>query len=221
MRPSRDGVGERVPRRRCPPRAVLTIRSAGLAWRQHARRRSARRSRASSAGGRRGSRLGATSSSIVGTSSTPSWRARSALTYGSQATMLHAEGVRALRDEHADAAEPDDAERLAVELDALPLVTVPLARRGGRGRPAGCCAPARAAAPSCARRSRARSSCGAFTTITPRRVAASTSTLSRPIPARPTTTRSSPASSTSAVTWVALRITSAAAPRTASSSSVG
>ena len=32
--------------------------------------------------------------------------------------------------------------------------------------------------------------CGAFTTITPRRVAASTSTLSRPIPARPTTTRS-------------------------------
>ncbi len=32
--------------------------------------------------------------------------------------------------------------------------------------------------------------CGAFTTITPRRVAASTSTLSRPMPARPTTTRS-------------------------------
>ena len=32
--------------------------------------------------------------------------------------------------------------------------------------------------------------CGAFTTMTPRRVAASTSTLSRPIPARPTTTRS-------------------------------
>ncbi len=42
--------------------------------------------------------------------------------------------------------------------------------------------------------------CGAFTTITPRRVAASTSTLSRPMPARPTTTRSAPASSTSAVT---------------------
>ena len=32
--------------------------------------------------------------------------------------------------------------------------------------------------------------CGAFTTITPRRVAASTSTLSRPIPARATTLRS-------------------------------
>ena len=55
--------------------------------------------------------------------------------------------------------------------------------------------------------------CGAFTTMTPRRVAASTSTLSRPMPARPTTTSSSAASSTSAVTWVALRITSADAPR--------
>ena len=32
--------------------------------------------------------------------------------------------------------------------------------------------------------------CGALTTITPRRVAASTSTLSRPMPARPTTSRS-------------------------------
>ena len=63
--------------------------------------------------------------------------------------------------------------------------------------------------------------CGAFTTMTPRRVAASTSTLSRPMPARPTTTSSSPASSTSAVTWVALRITSAAAPRTASSELLG
>ena len=38
--------------------------------------------------------------------------------------------------------------------------------------------------------------CGALTTITPRRVAAATSTLSSPIPARPTTTRSVPASST-------------------------
>ena len=54
--------------------------------------------------------------------------------------------------------------------------------------------------------------CGAFTTITPRFVADATSTLSRPMPARPTTTRSVPASSTSAVTCVALRITSAAAP---------
>ncbi len=34
--------------------------------------------------------------------------------------------------------------------------------------------------------------CGAFTTITPRRVASATSTLSSPMPARPTTTRSAP-----------------------------
>ena len=38
----------------------------------------------------------------------------------------HAERVRALRDEHADPPEPDDAERLAVQLDALPLRAVPL-----------------------------------------------------------------------------------------------
>ena len=63
--------------------------------------------------------------------------------------------------------------------------------------------------------------CGAFTTITPRRVAASTSTLSRPMPARPTTTRSVPASSTSAVTVVAERMMRACAPFTAVSSSSG
>ncbi len=47
---------------------------------------------------------------------------------------------------------------------------------------------------------------GALTTMTPRRVAASISTLSMPTPARPTTTRSRPASSTCAVTRVAERI---------------
>jgi hypothetical protein len=51
--------------------------------------------------------------------------------------------------------------------------------------------------------------CGALTTMTPRSVAAGTSTLSRPMPALPTTTRSVPAASTSAVTVVADRITSA------------
>src|SRR5205823_5016436 len=50
---------------------------------------------------------------------------------------------------------------------------------------------------------------GAFTTITPRRVAASTSTLSSPIPARATTFRFAAASKTSAVTLVALRMMSA------------
>ena len=40
----------------------------------------------------------------------------------------HAERVRALRDEHTNASETDDAERLAVQLDALPSRAVPLAR---------------------------------------------------------------------------------------------
>ena len=62
---------------------------------------------------------------------------------------------------------------------------------------------------------------GALTTITPRSVAAATSTLSRPMPARPTTTSSVPASRTSAVTVVAERMTSAWAPTTAETSSSG
>ena len=40
----------------------------------------------------------------------------------------HAEREAALRDEHADASEADDAERLAVQLDARPARAVPLAR---------------------------------------------------------------------------------------------
>ena len=48
--------------------------------------------------------------------------------------------------------------------------------------------------------------CGALTTMTPRRVAASTSTLSSPMPARATTLRLLAASRTSAVTCVALRM---------------
>ena len=42
--------------------------------------------------------------------------------------------------------------------------------------------------------------CGALTTMTPRSVAAATSTLSSPMPARPTTINSDPAARTSAVT---------------------
>src|SRR5438874_7291076 len=50
---------------------------------------------------------------------------------------------------------------------------------------------------------------GALSTTTPRRVAVSTSTLSTPTPARPTTRRRAPAFKTSAVTFVWLRTTSA------------
>src|SRR5919197_3718338 len=60
---------------------------------------------------------------------------------------------------------------------------------------------------------------GALTTMIPSRVAAATSTLSRPMPARPTTRRWPAAESTSASTMVAERTTSASAPATAASSS--
>ena len=50
--------------------------------------------------------------------------------------------------------------------------------------------------------------CGALTTMTPRLVASSTSTLSTPTPARPTTCSFSPAAITSAVTLVAERMMS-------------
>src|SRR5580704_15591462 len=62
---------------------------------------------------------------------------------------------------------------------------------------------------------------GALTTMTPRSVAAFTSTLSSPTPARPTTWSDVPAARTSAVTCVAERMISACAPTIASSSSVG
>ena len=48
---------------------------------------------------------------------------------------------------------------------------------------------------------------GAFATMIPRRVAASTSTLSTPTPARPITLRQSARSITSAVSFVADRTT--------------
>src|SRR5688500_4838277 len=53
---------------------------------------------------------------------------------------------------------------------------------------------------------------GALATMTPRLVAAATSTLSNPAPARPTMTRSVPASISAVVTLVALRMIRAAAP---------
>ena len=53
---------------------------------------------------------------------------------------------------------------------------------------------------------------GAFATITPRRVADSTSTLSRPTPARPTTMRESAAAINASSTWVADRTMRAWAP---------
>ena len=62
---------------------------------------------------------------------------------------------------------------------------------------------------------------GALTTMTPRSVAASTSTLSSPTPARPTTASDVPAASTSAVTCVAERMMSARAPGIAAEQLLG
>ena len=59
---------------------------------------------------------------------------------------------------------------------------------------------------------------GALVTITPAFVAASTSTLSKPTPARPTTSRPLTALSTAASTLVALRTMSACAPCSAAMS---
>ena len=62
---------------------------------------------------------------------------------------------------------------------------------------------------------------GVFMTITPRSVAASTSTLSTPTPARPTTLRRCAAAITSAVTLVSERTAIACTSRTSSSSFAG
>ena len=69
----------------------------------------------------------------------------------------HAEGQRPLGHQLADAAEPDDAERLVAQLDARPAATAPSGRRSARRGPGGCCGPGPAASPWCARPPRARS----------------------------------------------------------------
>ena len=113
---------------------------------------------------------------------------------------------------------PDDADGLAVELDAGERAALPLpgpqARVGGRDVP-GRGQQQRDRVLGGARRCW-RS--GALTTITPRAVAAGTSTLSSPTPARATTLSRVDAASTSASTLVAERTSSASASATAASS---
>ncbi len=122
-----------------------------------------------------------------------------------------------LGDQLADAAQPHDADGLAEDLGARELRALPgvFAQRGvgrrdlpGRGQ-------------------QQRQACsaalwmfdvGALTTSTPRSVAASTSTLSRPTPARATIFSLGAAASTSASTVVAERTSSASASGTAASS---
>ena len=102
----------------------------------------------------------------------------------------HPERHRPLGDELADAAEADDAERLVRRARRPPTSSAPTGPATSAAWAWGtlrACASSRAMVCSAAER---MFDCGALTTITPRRVAASTSTLSRPMPARPTTTRS-------------------------------
>ena len=122
---------------------------------------------------------------------------------------LHAEGGGPGGHEPADLAEADDAERLVGQLDALPLraLPAPVDQRGvGLGDVAGL------------GQQHGHGVLGGGEDVRLRRVdhhharagwPPSTSTLSSPMPARPTTTRSAPAASTSAVTWVAERMMSA------------
>ena len=163
----------------------------------------------------------ATSSSIVSASCTPSWRARSGAHERVVRDEAHAERVRTLRDQHADPAEPDDPERLAVELDAFPLRAVPAAGAQVGVRLRHVARLREQQAPSCARRPRG---CSTAARSRPSRRAWSPRRRRRcrgRCRPGPTTTRSVPAASTSAVTWVALRITSAATPGSAAQSSSG
>ena len=134
---------------------------------------------------------------------------------------LHLEAERAVGDDRADIAAADDAERLAGELDAHEARLLPLA---GLGRAVGrreCRAPART---SCAIACSAvviELPNGVFITTMPRCVAAGTSTLSTPMPARPTTFSLAAASSTSASSpwWPSARPARRYSPMIAFSSS--
>ena len=125
----------------------------------------------------------------------------------------HLEGARALHHFAPDAAQADDAQRLAAQFVAHELLLLPLAGRRWKRWPAECGAPWRASAPACARPPRSALPPGVFITRTPAAVAASRSTLSTPTPARPMTRSFGAFSSTLWFTCTALRTSSASACR--------
>ena len=135
--------------------------------------------------------------------STPSSRKRSARDERVVGDDAHLEADGAARDLLPDPPEAEHAERLLGKLDASPARALPAAllqrrvrlrdvarERDRRDRP--CARPPR----RCSTRARSRRRC-------PRRVAASTSTLSTPTPARPITFRLSARAIRSAVSFVA------------------
>ena len=109
-----------------PPRAVLTIRSVGLAWVSSSaeiKPDGVRRLRQVD-----GEEVGPAHELLDGGDEID---AELAGAVGAHVRVegheLHPERVGALRDEHADPPETDDAEDLVVQLDALPPGAVPLA----------------------------------------------------------------------------------------------
>jgi hypothetical protein len=118
----------------------------------------------------------------------------------------HPEPGGAARDLLADPAEAEDGERLVRELDPAPARALPAAvlQRGVRLRDV---PGERDEEPDRVLRGRDDGRLGRIATTIPRRVAAATSTLSTPTPARPITFRLSARSMTSAVSFVAERIT--------------
>ena len=101
---------------------------------------------------------------------------------------MHAEELGPRGHELADAAEAEDAERLLVDLDAAELRALPLPSVSD----AWACGTLRASASISAIVCSAAETmfdCGALATMIPRLVAAATSTLSTPTPARPMTFR--------------------------------
>ena len=99
----------------------------------------------------------------------------------------HPESDRAPAQFAADAAHANNAERLVVELYALEIFFDPNFRCERSRRLAEVCGPPRARSENACSAVETVFPPGAFNTMIPRRVAVSTSTLSTPTPARPTT----------------------------------
>ena len=117
---------------------------------------------------------------------TCSSRHRSADTNGSKHDDLHPERAGAGGDQLADAAEADDAEHLVGQLDAAEALALPPSLRQCGVR-LGDVARDREQQPERVLGGDTMFEPGAFATMIPRRVAAATSTLSTPVPARPIT----------------------------------
>ena len=125
------------------------------------------------------------SSSSSGTSRTPAGR-RGRLVRTGRRRAPDVERGQALRDQDADPAEAEDADRFAGQLDAGEPGPLPLPAASDAG-PAATLRSDASSRPTACSAALTMFECGALTTMTPALVAASTSTLSSPTPARATT----------------------------------